>query len=146
MDCDSQRSKPVDGHGAAISNYQIGASKTIGFVEEETAALIRANRDRIIADLVALLWKRPQAVIASSRWAAWEGDVLARLPQPGEVQRAITDRQQEADAEQEESNIVEDYFRKKLVCLVTMQIAIGSRCRRNSPRDGSIARRTEQIA
>ncbi|HEY1599246.1 MAG TPA: hypothetical protein VGG64_06565 [Pirellulales bacterium] len=84
--------------------------------EESTTAFILENRDRIIADLVGF-YLRPKALTQSTRWAAWEGDVLARLAEPDEAQHVILERQGEADAEAEESGIVEDYFAKQLASL-----------------------------
>ena len=50
----------------------------------------------------------------SSRWGPWYRDVLSRLPDPIEAHRLIRERQQITDVDQEETGIIEDYFRGKL--------------------------------
>src|SRR5690606_32154551 len=52
-----------------------------------------------------------------SRWGAWEQAILSRLPEPTEAQRLIAERQAAADIENEESQIIEEFFRDQLAKL-----------------------------
>ncbi len=82
--------------------------------EEETRAYVREHRTGIIGDIVAFL-RSPRATLdACSRWGAWERDIIARLPEPSDAQRVIAERQTECDIEQEESELLEEFFAKKL--------------------------------
>jgi hypothetical protein len=85
-----------------------------GTWEEDTYRFIDANRERIIADVLAFL-RGPRASLAEySRWASWEKDVLARLPEPGDAQRLILERQGAADVEREDQDTIEVFFRDRL--------------------------------
>jgi hypothetical protein len=103
--------------------------------EEDTAAFILENRTRIIADIVGF-YRRPAVHLAAhTRWAAWERDVLSRLPDPEEAQRVIQERQVAADVEEEEGEIIEEYFGTQLATLnysidedrIHIPVAIASR-------------------
>jgi hypothetical protein len=88
-----------------------------GTWEEETYAFIDQNRAALVGDIVGFL-KRPRGHLERySRWAAWERDVLSRLPDPEAAQRLIAERQGQADVEEEEGGLVEDFFAKQLKAL-----------------------------
>ena len=92
--------------------------------EEETLAYVDQYRREIIADLLAFLALAPQPIDCQTRWAAWEGEVLSRLrcnahdTEQGisiaDIQAEIKHRSGESDAEAEEAEIIEDYFRARL--------------------------------
>jgi hypothetical protein len=91
--------------------------------EEETLAFVDQHRLEIIADLIAFLSLPAQQVDCQTRWAAWEGGVLSRLrchldtEEPIEIsaiQSLIKQRSGESDAEAEEVEILEDFFRARL--------------------------------
>lgn len=82
--------------------------------EDDTRALIDEHRDAIIADALGFLQSNADPLERCSRWGSWERDIVARLPEPVEVQTVIRDRQQIADIDKEESQIIEDYFKTKL--------------------------------
>ena len=89
--------------------------KYSGNWKDETEAFIDANREAIIADCIGFLQQPADYELAEfTRWGNWERDVLSRLPDPGEAQRVITERQAEADAEGEETSAFEDAVREKL--------------------------------
>jgi hypothetical protein len=81
---------------------------------EATRALIETNRWQIVGDIMAIL-KRPATRLPHyTRWASWEGGVLARLPDPRECQKVIAERQEQYDDDAQESALVRDGFRKEL--------------------------------
>ncbi|WP_339686805.1 hypothetical protein [Gimesia maris] len=83
--------------------------------EDETHDYIEKNQAAIIADVIGFLRKDvEQSEHISSRWGPWYRDVLSRLPDPIEAHRLIRERQQITDVDQEETGIIEDYFRGKL--------------------------------
>ena len=96
---------------------KLGVPNHDGPWEEETAAYIEANRWHIIGDIAAFYDQEPVQLEKFSRWAAWEKAVLARLPEPEELQRLIAERQAEFNADDSEIADVEDYFSRKLASL-----------------------------
>lgn len=84
---------------------------------EETRDFIDQNRERIIGDIIGALRADPFPLAEFSRWAAWEQHVLCRLPEPGEAQRLILERQGEANCELDEAEIIEDHFEEQLAQL-----------------------------
>ena len=85
-----------------------------GTWEEKTLDFIDQNRESIIADLIGHLRAEKHPLASFTRWAAWEDAVLQRLPEPGEAQAVILERQAEVDAEGEESEILEEFFADQL--------------------------------
>ncbi|QEG35159.1 bifunctional DNA primase/polymerase [Bythopirellula goksoeyrii] len=81
---------------------------------EETRTYIDKHRDKIIGDIIAALRDEPFPLAEYSRWATWEEHVLTRLPEPGDAQRVILERQGEANCEMDEAEIVEGYFADQL--------------------------------
>lgn len=81
---------------------------------EETSNFIRENQRGILGDLIAALRGPATPLHEFTRWATWERDVLQRLPEPGDAQKVILERQQAVDVDQEESSLVEDYFADQL--------------------------------
>lgn len=92
----------------------LATPKHSGDWESETIAFIENSREAIIADLAAFFVEAPLPLAKHGRWGEWEKAVLGRLPEPGDAQRTIFDRQGEADVELEESAIVEEYFADRL--------------------------------
>jgi hypothetical protein len=81
---------------------------------EETFKFVDEHQQEIVGDILGLL-RRPRTLLAdNSRWGAWEHDVLSRLPEPADAQRAILDRQLASDTEREEVDIVEEYIESQL--------------------------------
>jgi len=85
--------------------------------EQDTAQFIDDNHDKLIADIIGFLRSERNELSRFSRWGAWEHDVLSRLPEPREAQKVILERQGAADVEQEESELIEEYFAGQLVGL-----------------------------
>lgn len=84
--------------------------------QDETEEFIETNRAAIIADVIGFLREPSDYQLASfTRWGNWERDILSRLPEPGEAQRVICERQGEADAEGSESDDIEDGIRERLI-------------------------------
>jgi hypothetical protein len=80
----------------------------------DTVRFIDHHRDKLMADVVGYL-RMPRATIAQySRWATWEDEVLACLPEPSDLQRVIAERQVEANAEDDEADIIQSYIRSQL--------------------------------
>jgi hypothetical protein len=83
--------------------------------EEETRLFIQQNRPALIADLLAFLSGPAERLDRYSRWGDWERDVLSRLPEPLEAQKVIAERQIASDVESEESDLIEEFFAKRIV-------------------------------
>jgi hypothetical protein len=81
---------------------------------EKSREFIDQHRNEIIGDIIAALRAKPSPLEEFTRWATWEQHVLCRLPDPSEAQRVILERQGEANCEQEEAEIIEDYFANQL--------------------------------
>lgn len=78
--------------------------------EADTMAFIDANRQDLIADLIGFLQLEPERLQRHTRWAAWESDVVSKLPNPAAVQAVIAERAQGADFERDEIELIEKYF------------------------------------
>lgn len=87
--------------------------KNSGTWYEELIRFVDEHRAEIIGDVISALRVERQA-IRFGRWAAWEHDVLARLPQPNEIQALILERQREANCEQDEAELIEEFFAEQL--------------------------------
>lgn len=85
-----------------------------GTWEERLRAFIDEHRQAIIADLVAFLRSPPKTLRRSTRWASWERGVLACVENPDACLDAILARREQMDVEQEEGEIIEDYFAGRL--------------------------------
>jgi phage/plasmid primase-like uncharacterized protein len=81
---------------------------------EETLEFIDQHRQQLIGDIIGALRETPSKLAEFSRWATWEKDVLCRLPEPGDAQRLILERQGEADCEMDEAEIIEEHFAEQL--------------------------------
>ena len=81
---------------------------------EETLQYIDQHRNEIIGDIIGALRADPFPLAEFSRWATWEKEVLCRLPEPGEAQRLILERQGQANCEIDEAEIIEDHFAEQL--------------------------------
>jgi hypothetical protein len=93
---------------------EIDKPERSGAWEEDTYAYIDAHRERIVGDLLGFLRGPRVGLRQYSRWAGWERDVLSRLPEPEDAQKVILERQGSADVEQEEHDIIEEFFRGRL--------------------------------
>lgn len=85
-----------------------------GTWHDETTRYIDDHRQEIIGDLITALQSERYELATYSRWATWEKDVLCRLPEPGEAQKVILERQGEANCELDEAEIIEQHFAEKL--------------------------------
>lgn len=85
-----------------------------GTWSDETRAYVLENHPHIIADIVGFLRTDAADLDHFTRWANWERDVLARLPEPVEAQKVMEERQAEADVEADEAGTIEEYFAARL--------------------------------
>jgi hypothetical protein len=86
--------------------------------EEETRAMIEANREAIFGDIAALLTSKARPLASPTRWATWERDVLAKVTEhPDECLATICERRGAADVEVEEADIIESHFSAELLRL-----------------------------
>ena len=93
---------------------KIRKPKRTGTWEEDTIRFILDNRQAIIADIIGCLRAEPMPLAKFTRWGTWEAAVLSRLPEPGEAQAVILERQGQADVEEEEAGILEEHFAAEL--------------------------------
>jgi hypothetical protein len=78
---------------------------------ETTKRYVEQNRWEIVGDIIALLSPEGKKRLTQfSRWASWEGEVLACVDNPVACQEAIKERQSAVDADQEESDEVRAAF------------------------------------
>ncbi len=82
--------------------------------EEETRAYIREHQHEILGDIITMLRSDPFPLAQFKRWSSWERDILQRVPEPGEAQKVIGERQEVVDADGEEASTIEDYFADQL--------------------------------
>lgn len=80
----------------------------------ETVAFIDANRQAIVGDIIGFLRSDRFSLHRYSRWGQWEREVVERLPEPGDVQKVILERQSDIDVEAEEAGEIERAFRERL--------------------------------
>lgn len=81
---------------------------------DDTRKFIDDHRDEIIADVISHMKQPAFTLERFSRWACWERDILARIPDPPEAQKVIEDRQSASDVEIEEGEMIEEFFASKL--------------------------------
>jgi hypothetical protein len=84
---------------------------------DDTMNFIEANRQQIIGDVIAALRAERFPLESFSRWDKWDGEILSRLPEPGEAAKVILERQGDANVEIDEAEIIEDYFFEQLASL-----------------------------
>ena len=137
---------------------KVSRGKNNGPWWEDTRRFIDEHRDQIIGDIIAALKAEPFPLDEYSRWASWEMHVLCRLPEPGEAQRVILERQGEANTEADEADIIEDYFSTQLERLgyaaesecVRIPVAIVARwygwASGEQARTAAVTRRLKQMA
>lgn len=100
-----------------VVEIRLGEPQYSGDWESNTKQFIETNREKIFADIVAFLQRNPQPLKRLSRWASWESQVLARVQSPNECLDLVINRRGEVDVEQEEGQVIEDYFAHKLAVL-----------------------------
>jgi hypothetical protein len=85
-----------------------------GTWQSETRQFIDANREALVADIVAFL-RRPRTTLAKhTRWAEWERDVICRLPNADKLQRVIASRQRESNVDSDLAERLGEEIRKRL--------------------------------
>jgi hypothetical protein len=82
--------------------------------EENLRALIRANRLGILADIRDALMDDPGMVTPKTRWSSWEKGVLSKTDNFPGCQTAILERQKVIDTDNEERDLVADFFREQI--------------------------------
>lgn len=82
--------------------------------ESDVTAHVLENRADIVADIRHFFELSPKPITTHSRWAAWEGDVLAKLPDAEALQQVIRERSAESDADADEASIIEEFFYEQL--------------------------------
>jgi hypothetical protein len=78
--------------------------------DEDTNLFIDQHRYEIIGDLLAILKGKTQPLTSHTRWAMWERSVLCRLADPSAAQQLIEERQDIADTDKEENELIEECF------------------------------------
>lgn len=73
-------------------------------------AYVEENREAIIGDCLEALAGPKNAIGDCSRWATWEGAVLAIVDNPEQLQELILERQQEVDGDKGDAQAIEDYL------------------------------------
>lgn len=94
---------------------------------EVTTQMIDQHRDEIIGDLVAALRASQTPLERYTRWTSWEREVLCRLPAADQLQKLILERQGEANVEDEEAGLVEEYFTAQVRAMCGVAAALADR-------------------
>ncbi|BBO34729.1 bifunctional DNA primase/polymerase [Lacipirellula parvula] len=84
---------------------------------ENANRFVDDNRQRLIGDIIGALRAEPFPLRTFGRWAAWEQAIVSRLPEPGEAQQVIAERQAAINTDLDESEIVEEFFCDQLAKL-----------------------------
>jgi len=82
---------------------------------QDTANFISKYKTSIIAELLELLRQPSKTLESHTRWGDWERNVLCKLDNATICQESILGRQKDIDAEQDESNLIMDYFERQLM-------------------------------
>lgn len=82
--------------------------------EAEVAAHVVEHRAAIVADIRHFLELPSKPAATHSRWAAWEGDVLAKLPDAEALQAIIRERSADSDADADDALLIEEFFEEQL--------------------------------
>ncbi|QDU46604.1 hypothetical protein Mal52_51260 [Symmachiella dynata] len=97
-----------------VVTIKLGRPKYSATWSEDTAGFVREQRQAIIGDLIAFLRSEPAILTKFTRWGDWEREIVARLPEPTEAQAVIAERQDIADSELEEGELIEEHFANEL--------------------------------
>lgn len=85
---------------------------------EETRAYVETHRWKILADVLAKLRSSPpHRLEETTRWGAWERSILELVSDPNRAQKAIRERQEDADSDNELARLIEDGFRERLYAM-----------------------------
>jgi hypothetical protein len=82
--------------------------------EEETRQFIRQYRLEIFEGIRQFFEIVPEPILHHTRWAPFEKAIISRLPDPNEIMDVIRQRTDQANAELDEIEIIEDYFEEQL--------------------------------
>lgn len=93
---------------------KLGAPRRSGTWSEDASEFIRLNRDKLIADCIEFLQRDAAVLERHTRWSDWETAILSRLPDPDLAQRVVMDRQQLADADDDESGLIQEGIENEL--------------------------------
>lgn len=85
--------------------------------EQEVTQHVEEHRTAIVADIRHFLELPSKPIEKHTRWAAWEGDVLAKLPDAEALLQVIGDRSTAADADADEALTIEEFFCEQLDAL-----------------------------
>ena len=82
--------------------------------ESDVRNFARDHRWEILADAIGILQSNSQDFAASTRWAPWEQEVLAKTATPRACQELIAARQGAVDDDGEEQALIADHFRGEI--------------------------------
>jgi hypothetical protein len=82
--------------------------------EAKTRALLRDEREQIIADVRWHLEQEPKAMAKVDRWGSWCGGVLGRVDGADDLLRTIEERRSEVDDDDHDAAAVIEHFREWL--------------------------------
>jgi len=82
--------------------------------EETVGAFTKENHEKIVSDVAAFFNRSPASLSNYSRWASWEKEILARLPNPKACQELIRSRRELVDEDHHTAESIRDYFSNQL--------------------------------
>jgi hypothetical protein len=83
--------------------------------EDEVRAFCRTHRLELLGDIGEILERAPGQLNPKLRWATWERDVLTKLADYRKVEDEIKNRQGAIDDDQEEKELIIEFFRDRLI-------------------------------
>ena len=82
--------------------------------EDDVRGFCRTHRQELLGDIKAVLEQEPDVFMPALRWAAWERDILSKLDHYLDLESEIKARQDSIDDDQDEKEIIIEFFRTKL--------------------------------
>jgi hypothetical protein len=86
-----------------------------GTWEDHVRRFIDKHRDELISDCIGFLRREPAQITEPDRWGPWCCQIVARLPEPNDAIKVISERRAATDTERSEVEEVEEEFSKRLV-------------------------------
>jgi hypothetical protein len=100
-----------------VIELRLGEPPYDGGWDEHVRAYIDQNLQAILADIGGFFQRPKKPLRRRTRWATWETEVLARVDEPDACLDLITQRRGAVDVEEEEGQVIEDYFAHRLAAL-----------------------------
>jgi hypothetical protein len=85
-----------------------------GTWDDDVDKFLIDHQEELVSDIAAFFERTPAKLSRWTRWASWEGAILARLKNPDALQRMIENRVAEADEDKATAESIITYFAEQL--------------------------------